>query len=187
MNKITLYNITEFTITRFLYSCILGNKNFVLSVDPILPFSGWFLRQIVSVAYKCGRARDAIKLRPELSSIRTIYAEIYLYNIFGQTERKQNEVFHFDIADRSIPEDAAAYKKVTCNYMAARHLTILMIAEITDKMRDTEFVILGLMPATKQILEEYTGRSYENTAHSTASFLFGIIKEKDKRNPIPQR
>ena len=50
-----------------------------------------------------------------------------------------------------------------------------MIAEITDKMRDAEFVVLGLMPATKAILEAYTGRSYENTAHPTASFLFRFI------------
>jgi hypothetical protein len=155
---IRIYNLTEASAAGLALRALLGQRPYVLAIDPIFPPLHGALRRMADKLVAAGRARWAIELAPELDHVWEYPTRILLYDVFAETEAWQNRRYRFAAVDRDVPDYAMAIKQVTCNFARLRHFPWLLL---TSALRSREKVqVIGLPVDSRDGLEAWQGRSF---------------------------
>jgi hypothetical protein len=153
-----VYNVTELSAAGLVLRAMLGQRPYVLAVDPIIPPLHAALRRLADRLVASGRARWIIELAPELDHVWEYPTRILLYDIFAETEAWQNRRYRFAAIDRDVPDYAMAIKHVTCNFTRLRHFPWLLLTSVLRAARDVR--VIGLPADSREGLEAWQGRSY---------------------------
>jgi hypothetical protein len=167
---IQLVNINEITVFYFIFLGLIGKKPYALAIDPYIPPTAKILSAIVSNLVVSGRALYAHDICPELDHVREVFAEIYLYNVFGKIEAWQNKCFNFSGITEDLSDYAMAYKHLTCNHVRTKYFTILLLSQLSNKYQGANIQLTGLLPLTEEALEAYNG--HNRTVSWIKSFRF---------------
>lgn len=135
----------------------------LLAVDPYFPPTIRYLKKITAFLITSGRASHGFELCPEIDHVREIFAEIYLYDIFGKIETWQNKFFKFDHISEKISDYATAYKHVTCNHVRLSYFTVLLLDRLSDQEDKKNIQLTGLPPSTEGALKAFNSRN--DTGH----------------------
>ena len=145
--------LRESTLLRAVWRRLLGKPFFILGVNPWLPFLLGPLNSLCDWLLRGPSVKDLVAACPKLLHVRNVYAEIYLYNIFQNTESWQNGFFEFDAIERAIPDYAMAYKHATCNYMSRKYLPILVLSKCLAELFPGGVRTFGLDRSTVKAAE----------------------------------
>ena len=157
---IRIFNINELTAPWFALRAALGQRPYVLAVDPLFPPSRRALDRLVEWAVRTGRARWIIELCPELDHVWEYPTRVLLYDIFAETEPWTNTYYGFEDAERKMPDYGMAYKQITCKYVHQKHFQYLLIESALRAERPAGVKVIGVPPDTVAGLEAYWDRCF---------------------------
>ena len=111
----SIYILNELNLFGYLVKCILGRTPFLLNVDPYFTPTRKVLQKIVGIFVTTGKSRMLSDVCPDLARIQDYYAEIYMYNIFAETEHWANDNFRFSEAERLAGSYSMPFNHAICN------------------------------------------------------------------------
>jgi len=155
---INIVNINEFALIRFLILIILGKKPYILGIHAVFPQLSGPLMRLASWAVRCGKARWAVELCPDLQRVWDYPPCVLLYDIFGETEDWQNAYYRFDEFDQTLGSYSLAYKQITCGHTWNYQVSVLILVGIAEKFAVNNLKVSGISSDMLAMASEYSGK-----------------------------
>ena len=172
---IKVFFLNELSLLPFLWATIMGQKNYVASIDPLFKPFAKVLQSIAERAKGRGQTEFLYKKFDKLNFYKERPWLIHLANVFEKTEPWQNDRFRFRLADGD-PDYGYAYKHRVCNYMNDRYFSLMALDIITRNMAAETYEVKGIDADLAGLYRAFRPESKEPDFRTQRLPLAGVIK-----------
>ncbi len=136
--------VNEFSFFHVLILATQRKSILILEVEPFFPLMKGPLTRLITLLVSFRLMGWAIDKVPELRRVKEVPRRALLYDVFGKTEKWQNNYFSFLNAEDNLGQYGLAYKKAVTNYMSNKHVGILTSSVLMTKFQEKKLQGVGI-------------------------------------------